>query len=426
MSRKLNLQTLSDKDLEKFSTELNIAKEASKYAFSSKPSYIQLYDLVDNTLYIPFAYGKNYPRPKRQDFTTVEIKFSGTLRPEQKEVREEAFKYLNSSGSTIISAGCGFGKTCTSLNIASKINLKTLIVCHRVVLINQWKNDIYTFCPESKVQVLSSRSKLQDCDFYIINAVNITKHPREYYRDIGFVIVDEAHLILAEKMCKGLQYINPRYIVGLSATPYRNDGLDILFDMYFGENKIFRKFWRHHIVYRISSNIKIDAKLNKLGKIDWGSVIESQSDNPQRNEGIIKLIKSFPERVFLVLCKRVSQAEYLVNRLQEENESVTSLIGTEQTYDSTSRVLVGIVQKCSTGFNHPRLDALILGSDVQDYFVQYLGRVFRTLDTVPIIFDIVDNFPLLIRHYETRSAVYVEHGGVIKDFFKEFHKISLF
>lgn len=705
MSRKVYISDFTDKELYQISNDLNIPKQVSKYALSSTPEYICLFENVKNDLYVPFCYNETYNRPERNSFSPTNIVFKGCLREEQKEVKNEAIKHLNQQGTTLISAACGFGKclqkntpilmndgtiklvqdvitgdkvmgddskyrnvlsttvgrekmykiisketgesfgcneshiltlkilghktisyennryivkwfkkdilnfhqryykdlsiaqdvvstiqedslldislkdymklpenikdslrlhkictqfpfknttenpyvyimknntnfilseykhnnieirtvvcialiekygkqhenfyefivnnkgihkdiiyilnslgihtsivygvetyhikayfnfknnnlqstidptfvivnipetiyygftvdgngrfllgnftvthnTAMSIYIASKINLKTLVLCHRIVLINQWKDSIQRFCPEAKVQILSTKSNIKnDTDFFIINASNVSKHTREFYKDIGFVIVDEAHLIMAEKLCQSMRYILPRYLLGLSATPYRTDGLDILMKLYFGKNRIERKLFRTHTVYRINTGIKPEVKLNKMGNVDWCSVIDSISNNIQRNEMIITLIKKYKTNVFLVLCKRVSQAEYIVKRLKEENEDVTSLIGNQQEYEQKSRILVGTAQKVGTGFDHPLLNSLILACDVEQYFIQYLGRVFRRKDTEPFIFDLVDDFNLLIKHYRTRNNVYIEHGGKVKDFLKEF------
>lgn len=424
MSRKIDISSLSDKDLEKLSKDLNVTREASKYAFSAQPTYIQLYEAEGNTLYIPFSYSKSYPRPERSSFTERQISFKGTLRESQKEVKNEAIQRLNKYGSVIVAAYPGYGKTATSIYIASKIKLRTLIICHRIVLVNQWKESIKKFCPDATVQILSGSSEKEDVDFYIANVVNVSKYSREFYSDIATLLIDECHLIMAEKLSSCMRYITPRYLIGLSATPYRTDGLDILIDMYFGKYKIVRKLFRKHIVYRYNTGFKPEVKMNRMGKVDWGSVLESQCANKERNETIIKLIKWFPDRIFLVLCKRVDQAKYIVRRLEEEKEDVTSLIGSNQEFEQSSRVLVGTVQKTGVGFDHPRLNTLILASDVEGYFVQYLGRVFRCEDNEPIIFDLVDNYSLLLKHFKTRNSVYIEHGGIVKDFAKEFPEFS--
>ena len=310
--------------------------------------------------------------------------------------------------------------TAMSIYIASKISLKTLVLCNRVVLINQWKESISRFCPNSTVSVINPKSPLKDTDFYIANAINIPKKSRDEYKDIGFLIVDEAHLIMAKKLSESMKLILPKYILGLSATPYRHDDLNVLMDFYFGSEKIQRKLYRQHTVYKVNTLIKPETKLNQCGKVDWNHIIDFISNHESRNEMIIKIVKHFTTKTFLILCKRVSQAEYLISRFKEMGESVTSLIRSQQSYEKDSRILIGTAQKVGTGFDHPKLDSLILACDVEQYFIQYLGRVFRVKDSVPTIFDLVDNHGILIKHYKTRQSIYLEHGGSIKDFRREF------
>jgi superfamily II DNA or RNA helicase len=426
MSRKVYIDTLSEDTLEKYSNELNVIQPPSKYAVNAPTKYICLYEVDENEnkseLYIPFAYDNNIARPDRKAFEKREMKFNGSLRDSQKVLKKEAIEFLNKTGSVIIAASTGFGKTCTGINIACTIGLKTLIICHRVVLVNQWKDSIKKFCPQATVQIIAGKDKKLDADFYISNAINVPKMGREFFNDIGNLIVDECHLIMADKLSVCMRYIVPRYVIGLSATPYRNDGLTILLDMYFGKEKIVRKLFREHYVYTLKTGFKPEVKTNRMGKVDWGSVIDSQCSNKERNELIIKVIKSFPERTFLVLCKRVDQAEYIERRLIEDGEDVTSLIGSKQTFEQKSRILVGTVQKAGVGFDHPGLNSLVLASDVENYFIQYLGRVFRREDTIPFIFDFIDDYSLLYKHYLTRRSVYIEHGGIVKDYYKEFKK----
>ena len=82
-------------------------------------------------------------------------------------------------------------------------------------------------------------------------------------------------------------------------------------------------------------------------------------------------------------------------------------------FDKESRILISSFQKVGTGFSHDKLDMLILGVDTEEYFLQYLGRVFRRKDSSPIILDIVDEHPVLWKHFRTRSKVYRESGGQI-------------
>lgn len=425
MSIELNTQNLSNEQINKINKDLPIKILTNSYSFN----YTHIYpmEIVDDKVYIPFSYAiaNNFKFPEKKSFPLVKYSFQGELRDAQKEVKTEAIDFLNKTGSVIISAYTGFGKSITSLYIAKKISLKTIIITHRVVLINQWIESIKKYCPDATYQELKTNSIREDCDFYIMNAINVSKKPRDFYKDIGTIIVDELHLIMSEVLSKCMLMINPRYVIGLSATPYREDGLDKLIEFYFGTNKIVRKQQIRQIIYKIDTKFVPEIELQNNGKVNWNKVIMSQCLDEGRNNMIVDIACMFSDRNFLIICKRVDQAKYIFKKLQEKKENVSSLIGKEQTFDRNSRILVGINSKTGTGFDFDKLDALILASDIEAYFQQVLGRVCRKPDVEPIIFDIVDKNPILKKHYNTRKSIYLESGGIIKDFSKEFPEFKI-
>ncbi len=421
MSIKVNIDSISDDKRIKIDKELTIKIE-NKSNFIPDKTIIP-YDIIDENIYLPFAYANenDFLRPNRKNFPSMNVKFEGKLRDEQKIVKKDAIEYLNKTGSIIISLYTGAGKTITSINLATTIKLKTLVIVNKIVLMNQWEESILSFCPSALVQKLTTKSRLKDdCDFYIMNAINIEKMGRKFFKNIGLVICDEVHLILADTLSRSLQYLCPRYLIGLSATPYRPDGLNILLDFYFGKNKIIKEMYREHIVYKVKTELTPNMELTENGKVNWNSVLKSQSEDEDRNNLIINIVKHFSDRNFLVLTKRVTQAKYIYNQLLKSGQNVTSLIGTQQEFDRDARILVGITNKCGTGFDFPKLNALILCSDLKEFFIQSLGRIFRTKDTIPIVFDLLDNNPILFRHYMERRNVYLKHGGKIVDFNKKF------
>ena len=424
MSRELLIESLSDEIREQISNELELKIEGSTFVYT-RPKFIYPMNIIGIHAYIPFAYGRTcvggpYRCPEKDTYQVTNVNFIGQLRTTQKEIKSEAIIHLNNYGSTVIAGYPGCGKTSMAIYISTKIKLQTLIITHRIVLIKQWKEAIHKFCPDATVQILDAKSVMKKCDFYIMNASNVPKHPLSFYKKIGFVCVDEIHLIMAEGLSKCMQQLIPRYVIGLSATPYREDGLDPLINLYFGTERICRKLYREHIVYKVNTKFTPACEIAKNGKINWGSVLDSQANSIERNELIVRIVKKFPDNVFLILVKRISQGEYLVKRFKEEKEDVTSLLGKQQEYEQKSRILVGTTGKTSCGFDHPRLNALILGCDILQYYIQALGRIFRTIDGVPIVFDLVDKNGILLKHFNERRSVYIEHGGKIKDFTKEF------
>ena len=394
-------------------------KKKSNYIYSN-PETINAYDVEGGNLYIPFQYAlqniTNAKRPLRESFSKAAMKFVGTLRPMQVKVKKESMKLLNKQGSCILSLYTGGGKTFTAIYLACKIRLKTLIIINRIILIKQWKDTLERATPLSEVQVVYSKTKInENADFYIINAINMAKKGREFFKDVGCIIVDEVHLLATKVLSQSFFYVYPRYLIGLSATPTRPDGMDKLLHAFFGDKIVYRKLQREHYVYKIKTELKPEYKLAKNGKIDWNSMLNWQATNEERNDIILKIIRKFKDRNFLVLCKRVAHVKYLVEKLEELDEDVTSLVGSKKFFNTESRILVGTVQKCGVGFDHPKLNTLIIASDLLEYYIQYLGRVFRTEEVIPIIFDIVDEHGVLKKHYYVRRKVYKDHGGIIKN-----------
>jgi superfamily II DNA or RNA helicase len=426
MSIKINIDSIPFETREKMASELTIKPVEknkfgkNKYSSDSDQSVEAFTVEEDDDVCIPLRYALDNVDCKIKDrshYKPINVKFTGTLRQGQQDVKDEAISILNSQKTCILALCTGYGKSSLSVYLATKIKLQTLILCHRLILVEQWKSTIERFVPGATVQILKSKTKvIQDSDFYIVNAQNLSKIGREKVKGCGLVIVDEIHTFCTKNLIESLFYCHPRYLLGLSATPYRSDGMDKLLDVYFGDRKIYRSLNREHIVYKVDTKLVPETRIGVTGKLDWNSVIESQTTNIERNELIVSIARKFSDRHILILSKRVDQANYLTQRLIEEGDSVTSIIGTNNKYDANARIVVATSQKCGVGFSHDILDMLILASDVEEYFIQYLGRVIRTEEVKPIVFDLVDDHPTLKRHFATRKKIYLESGGKIEKY----------
>ncbi len=426
-------ETLEDRIInEVFVTKKTEKPSYMKGSFSygnKKDVIVRPYRMTESgdKVYLPFRWAlDNVPtlsRRERSEMTSIKPVFTTQLRSVQKEIKDDCISFLNKKGCVLISLYPGAGKTCLSIFLASRIGLKTLIVCHRLVLMEQWKGAIKRFVENPSIGVLTpslsdkKMAKEKACDFLLVNAQNVKKLGEECFRDVGLVIIDEIHAIMAESLSECLYYVSPRYMIGLSATPNRPDGLDKLLDFYFGEDtKITRELHHPHLVYKIDTNITFEED----SKIQWSSMITSQCLNQTRNQLIVDIILHFSERNFLVLCKRVDQAKFIHDQLIEKGEGVSLMTEDTNDFDESHRIIVASLQKCGVGFSHDKLDALIMASDVEEYFIQYLARVMRTEEVQPIVFDIVDKHPSLKKHFSARKQVYIKAGGMIKDFYKEF------
>lgn len=410
MSIKVNINKLTERNLK----DLEITLEESK-------QIIPIYKNINNIIHLPYSYATslNFKSRKSKEYERVNININFKLRDYQEEILNELLERLNKTGTCILSLYTGAGKSYIAIFIAHLLKFKTLIIVKGVTLMDQWLELIQKTCINSKVQIVLPKTELAiDCDFYIINIVNVFKMGYSFFDSIGMLICDEIHLLCSSVFHKSFYHVYPRYVLGLSATPYRNDEFNKIISLYFGDYKIVRELkssFDVNVYYTdlvIEYKTRYDVRKHK-NIIDWNSVVNYQSNNDKRNIFIINLIKKYNTLNFLVLCKRVNQVNKLVELLKKENEYVTDLTKNKKSFDTEARILVSTIQKCGVGFSHNKLNALLLASDALEYYIQYLGRVFREMNNHPTIFDIVDNLPLLYKHFYSRKAVYVKVGGTI-------------
>lgn len=166
-------------------------------------------------------------------------KFCMTLRATQ----QEAFKSYVLKGATFgkqcIQLPTGKGKTVLGIYIASKLKQKTLIVVHKVDLIDSWESDIKTaFEGRVAPSIFRGTKRAIGEQFTIATIQTLSKLPPEEFNDFkqnfGFVIQDEMHHCPASTFSL-VNEIPSRYRLGLSATPERNDGLTHIMNLYFGD-----------------------------------------------------------------------------------------------------------------------------------------------------------------------------------------------
>ena len=347
--------------------------------------------------------------------------FNIPLREEQTIILQEAIDHLKKESCVLLAVYPGGGKTITTIRLARVLGLPTLVIVNRLVLMEQWEETIRKcFSNDNLCQRIEGKSIPQPGKlFYVINAINIPKHSVSTWSEtlgIGTVIVDECHLILTKVFVQSLGCLAPRFMIGLSATPYRHDGMNELFEVYFNASKtvIYRPLKRYHHVFPLHTPIHYENEYDASGRLIWNRIIDAQSFHEERMDWIVDLCHHFPERRILILGKRVDALTMLFEKLKEKGESAAVFTSNDLAYDTEARILLSTFSKVGTGFSHDCLDSLILANDCEGYFLQYLGRVFRRPDVIPLIFDIVDKHSILQNHFRTRRTLYEQVGGVFQ------------
>lgn len=437
MSVAVSVNELTESEITLCETDLvireeNCKKKKKRESFFFQTKTIDAFRKEGDRLLVPFHWGSmnfNNKRPKREDREEIHAEFVGQLRDDQKKIQKECITIMNKRGSCLLAIYPGGGKTITSLSIASRIRMKTFILVNKLVLIKQWQETIEkVFQKKARMQVIYSKTKINPaCDFYIMNAINVPKRAFEEYGalKIGLVIVDECHLMMTKIFSQSLTFFCPRYLIGLSATPFRPDGYDVFLDLYFGKEKVIRNLYRPHKVLLYETGIPIKHETDERGEMIWQSVIDNQTRDEKRNGGIVSICKKFNGRSILILSKRIAQIQALHDMLKDTDERVTMIRDGDGAFDKEARILIATFQKVGTGFSHDKLDMLILATDAESYFLQYLGRVFRTQEVSPIIVDIVDHHPVLKKHFKSRRVIYQQAGGKIEKYHPDFLDLGL-
>jgi superfamily II DNA or RNA helicase len=339
------------------------------------------------------------PEPEEAD-----IRFDGTLRPAQVAAVDAyiaAATHCRGAGAGTITARCGFGKTVVGIAIAARLRVRTLVVVHKGFLLQQWQDRIAEYAPDIKVGILRGEQTIVDGCAIVVGSLQsiVSRGYAEQLAGFGLAIFDEAHHLAARVFCTALRSINFKYVLALTATPDRKDGLAHVFQWFLGEvvwsptaaarpGKVVVHNVKHlHIVPRPTSS---------AGRLDVVQLVTSLCAHPGRTRMLADLILSIrsdhPERNVLVLSERrqhlqdihallVQECGWYVGGMKPADRALAEA-------DST-RIVLATYSLAAEGMDLPRLDTLVLASPKSDV-EQAVGRVMRRQDGVSWVYDIHD------------------------------------
>jgi superfamily II DNA or RNA helicase/HKD family nuclease/diadenosine tetraphosphate (Ap4A) HIT family hydrolase len=157
--------------------------------------------------------------------------------PEPHAVQQEALAALkatradgNAAGLVVLATG--LGKTWLAAFDANPHDFKrVLFVAHRDEILNQSRDTFRRIRPESRLGFYRGEERHPDADvlFASIQTLSRLSHLERFPRDaFDYVVVDEFHHASAGTYRRLLDYFRPRFLLGLTATPERRDGGDLL------------------------------------------------------------------------------------------------------------------------------------------------------------------------------------------------------
>lgn len=426
-------KTDNNKDLiERLKDELVVTPVLNSEYNYYEPNSFKIYRENSGYLSIPRFKGiQMFGKPDKEDIHPGESidfpKFNGELRDLQKTITTKVISTIKDKGGGILVAPCGIGKTIMAVYIASILKVKTFILVHQENLIKQWRDAFREFL---KIDVGVLQRKKVETEYPVVVGMiqtMVTKnYPYDTYRDFGLTIVDECHHTGAEMFSKALPQITTKYMLGLSATPERKDGLSQVFKYYLGD--IAYEYIRPEMpevtvkaIYFKSDRDEFTTRYyNKIGKPDLAKTVGMLVELEERNELICKQIKFYlkdERRNIIILSQRREHATILQAMLAEMNIDSGLYMGSMKQKDlersMEKRVLLATYSMASEGFDCPKLNVLIMCSPKVDV-TQSVGRILRKKTGVdPVIVDIVDKIPMIQQQHYKRRKIYKKLGYTI-------------
>ena len=123
----------------------------------------------------------------------------------------------------------GVGKTITAATDAKAVGGRTLFLVNALKLAAQAKETFAKVWPEATLGEYTGSQKDMTQTVIFATVQSISKDLEKFSpTDFDYLIVDECHHAAANTYQKIFTYFHPKFILGLTATPERSDGEDML------------------------------------------------------------------------------------------------------------------------------------------------------------------------------------------------------
>jgi len=249
----------------------------------------------------------------------------------------------------------------------------------------------------------------------------------------GHVIVDECHHVSAFSFEQVLRRIRARFILGLTATPYRRDGHQSIILMQCGpirykvsQKESTKNILQHQLICRYT---KFSIPSMETGQ-DIHHIYDRLIGNEERNQMIFDDVLQVIEegRSPILLTERKEHLEILAKKFYSFVRNVITLKGGMRVKerksimeklaaipDGEERLLLATGRYIGEGFDDARLDTLFLVMPVswKGTLVQYAGRLHRIYQGKKEVkvYDYIDsNLPMLMNMFKKRFKGYKALG----------------
>jgi superfamily II DNA or RNA helicase len=380
----------------------------------------------ENKMYLPRFYGERRfgaVESRITEPTAINVPFQGQVRPAQIPVIETFLE----KGSGLLELPCGFGKTILSLNIVSRLKLKTIIIVHKEFLLEQWLERIAEFLPTANVGRIQGTTvdvEGKDIVLAMLQSISMKEYDPSTWHGFGLTIVDETHHIAAEVFSQALFKVVTKHMLGLSATMERKDGLSKVFKLFLGEIVFSAERERvdnvvvEKIVFRSPDRDYSVIETKKQGDVNFSAMIRKVCDFAPRNEFLIEvlvhLLQDPRNAQIMVLSQYRSLLDYLHAAITtREISDVAFYVGGMKTtalkQSEGCRVILGTFAMAEEALDIKTLTTMVFATSKNDV-TQAVGRILRVKHERPLVVDVVDEHYVFAKQWTKRAAFYKKNG----------------
>lgn len=344
-------------------------------------------------------YKSNVVRDYHQEFIS-------TLQPlTQNAMQKEALQQLEltrlrGGKRALVVSATGSGKTYLAAFDVQQLSnpkvRKVLFIVHRdkirfdaLYTFRQVFHDDYTY------GFFDGKKKDFEVDFLFASNIALSQHLSLFESTLfDYIVIDEAHHAGAETIRKIIDHFNPRFLLGLTATPHRMDGTDVfqLFDNNLPYVLSLREAIRDNLIvpfhyYGIKDEANYEVK-DIQNQFDHTEIV-SRAQNLDTN---IKKHLVLTEKLRAIgFCRTVKEAEDMAIIMQQFGYQCTSMtadtpyIIRKSAFDSIESDTTGslniifTVDLLNEGVDIPSINAVFFlrPTDSHVVFTQQLGRGLR-------------------------------------------------
>ena len=364
---------------------------------------------------------------RRRSLPPVDYAFNGQLRPFQ----QQAVQHMLRKEFGTLNSPTGSGKTVMALYILAQRKQPALIIVHTADLARQWSERIETFLniPVKEIGRIGGGKKKIGEKITVALVQSLYKCAETVAPQVGHLIVDECHRTPSRTFTDAVTEFDARYMLGLSATPWRRDNLSKLIFWHLGDvhhqvekNDLIRtgQVLPADIIFRetefkpyydpvqeyskMLSELTLDDDRNRLIAADIAAEAASHpgiclvlTDRKKHCESLGALLRygfSLPVDI-LTGDLNAGERQQVMDRLQE----------------GRIKVLIATGQLIGEGFDCRELTTLFMATPVRfsGRIIQYLGRILRPAPGKKRarVYDYVDiNVEPLLKAADARKRIY--------------------